>query len=205
MNPEPPILRSYKSLSRRLRRRFHVPLFFLLMQFSTLVPVVCAVAWMLRDAGWGWLAFLTGVLWFFGSILTSLPVLLSLTARRQNRQESPLPLSFWFTYILPRLLTAMALLVGRVDVAVVVAALFDILEMLIHKDGITASDAALVGRKAAALAAFVYNAVWLFVPLVVYEFLGKLRPLSLLDSLRSKPTRAEYVEQTREACEAGGG
>jgi hypothetical protein len=204
MNLEPPVLSSYNSLRRKLKRRFYIPRLYMQVWLPSLVPVICAVAWMLRDDGWVWLAYLTGFLWLLGNIGSLLLFGISFfTLRNRKDIQKPGP-RFFGIYFLSKLLTLFALLSGRIDVAIILAYGYDALAAFTTKHFTRANAMSALGHTLLLLA-FVTDVVWLYLLMLTFSWWWKYRMPSLIEIVRSRPTREKYVQETRESCAAGGG
>jgi len=194
----------HNTLWRKFRRRYWMhPIWllpWLLEDLAFLIPALCMVAWMLRDAGWQRLGdFLRG-LWLIGSVAGLLFGLLSLWMRRRYSRRfasRPLPAMPVLPYVIYAL-TAISLMQGRIDLAVYATFGLAALPKLQKNRSTALLDLALTG-------AFALNAIWAVVVLLALRLFKQNQQPDFLEIIRQKPGRMEFVREAREQCAAGGG
>ncbi|HLV80365.1 MAG TPA: hypothetical protein VKT32_08785 [Chthonomonadaceae bacterium] len=176
-------------------------------RLSFLVPALCMIAWMLKDSGWQWLFDFLRDLWLLRSIGGLLFGLFFLWVRgRYGKRLAARPLSLLaaLPYVICGL-TALALLQGRIDLAVYATFGLTALYRIWHgrqeeqfNPGAAIIDVALI-------AAFALNAVWAVVALLALHLFRQTASSGLQEEIRQKPGQMEYVHRAREQCAAGGG
>jgi hypothetical protein len=207
MGAEPYPSFPHNTLWRKLQRRYFLDRFSIVGAVFACPPALCSVSWLLH--GPLWFTLFCGACWFLTSLFMTFLMALGLISqiRRSVPQPHPFPsrlMLFWTVCV--HLSTLIALLSGRVDWA------FYITFGLSEWSGVWSSraqplQATLRFLFALALClAFAKHAAWMVVSLLIIQFLRSwcFRP-KLREAIRRLPTRAEYVDRSREACAAGGG
>jgi hypothetical protein len=179
-----------------------------------LIPPACMVAWLWKDQGWGWLAQTLRGLWFLESLfifLISGFVCLIWPFLIRNVDRSGLPTVLERRRLLATPIAAggkaLALLVGRVDWAVICSVGLDAVGLVSGKKA--AYSWRMLPRvllDIGVIAAFLAHstglliAVWLAAWLVMPWLTPTLREV-----VARKPTRADYVGRLQQQCASGHG
>jgi len=207
MSAEPSSFLPHNTLWRKLRRRYFFDRFSLFGAVFAYPAALCSVSWLLHGPLWLTLCF--GTLWFLASLFMTLAMAMSLTSgvRRGVQQLRPLSIRltlFWSLFVNGA--TVIVLLMGRIDWAFYIVFGLSVLSGLGSGRTISFQTALQLVLGLALCLAFALHAVWMVVALLLLQFLRpwRFRP-ELREAIRQKPTRAEYVARSREACEAGGG
>lgn len=113
----------------------------------------------------------------------------------------------WFAAALSAWLTTLALLIGRIDWAVLTTYGFGIIGSLSYAWNRKAWRYLFPALLSAnVVAAFVANSTWLIITsLLLREFLSPLFKPSLRDVIAHKPSKAKLVEKARQLCADGKG
>jgi len=196
----------HQALWRKLRRRYFVDGQTILYCLFVLPPVICSLAWLCNGPVSLLLTVAFGFLWFVSCTLTFLALSLSLIfRRRQNKAVPPLRFSpYWCALVMAT--TMIALLMRRVDWAFYLSFGFMNLSGLWNDQAARRKTVLSLVVGLALCLSFAAHAVWLVIPLLMLDCLLSwcIRP-ALLEELRRRPTRTEYVAHQREQCASGGG
>ncbi len=194
------------TLWRRLRRRYYLDSTTLFAGLFVLPPAFCGVAWLFHGPLSHWLAVTFGVLWFLASTFMTLAMLLCLVVMRRQSNLPARRRAMLLWQVVASSTTLLALVMGRVDAAFYfsfggmgLTGLWD--ERASVRNTIPPLIVAI-----AVCFAFAAHAVWLVIPLLLLHNLSpwRVRP-SLQEEVRRRPTRTEYLAQSRERCATGGG
>jgi hypothetical protein len=196
----------HQVLWRKLRRRYYLDGFAVFGGMFVLPPALCGVAWLCHGPISRWLTFGFGILWFLTCTFMMLAMSLSLIATRRQGKILPLMRFTLLWYILVNASTMIVLLIGRVDAAIYLS--FGLLGL----SGLWSGRASVRNTVLPLMAAlalclgFAAHSVWLVIPLLLLHYLQpwRVRP-SLLEEMRRRPTRMEYLARSREQCAAGAG
>src|SRR5579871_2121735 len=150
---------------RKIRRRHGFHPLSMFTSGMAAIPFAFLLAWMSRDAGWGWLAVLTGVIWVLSKLFHLGIWAVSLLARSRTgrRLGSAQGLFAFDIYMFGNGLSLIALLLGRIDLALSIEFGWNALISLMPINGKTIGAQNLLSALlyGALLAAFALHAVGL--------------------------------------------
>jgi hypothetical protein len=195
----------HNTWQRRLRRRFNPDYTQLTGVALMLPPAICSVSWLTH--GPVWLTLATGVIWGLFLLVLTAMLTVGLVATGKARPEAVPPSTRWNLLSMIVLLgaTLLALLTGHIDWAFYL--MFGLLNLttLLKSRALSFESAWTIVCGAAVCLAFAYHVAWLIIPLLLLQYLQSwiIKP-GLRERITKLPTRAEYVQRSREACAGGG-
>jgi len=149
-----------------------------------------------------------GILWGLFSLMLTFTMTVSLVVTTRARPQA-LPLSTRLNLICMLVLqvaTLFSLVTGHIDWAFYLMFGLSNLTSLLRSKTLSFESALSIVFGAALCLAFAHHMAWLILPLLLLECLQSwiFRP-GLRERIKRLPTRAEYLERSREACGSGGG
>lgn len=200
---------AHNALWRKMRRRYVFSPWLIGMYLLGLLPRLCLIAWLWREAGFGGLVSLLAALWTLrnGATLLFECFIAFAISRAKQGEAWPLIRSQALSF-LTTLLEFGALVSGHVEVAILLSLGMRLATALLSRQPLQGRIEAIL-RNAALLVASVYPAPWFALLLILHEQWRavaetRVRP-DLLAYIEELPARREYVQKTREQCAAGGG
>ncbi|MCW3051966.1 MAG: hypothetical protein JWN14_1136 [Chthonomonadales bacterium] len=196
----------HNTWQRRLRRRNSLDYTQLLGVAFMLPPAICSLSWLLH--GPLWLTFATGVLWGIFILAITASMTLGLVVTSKARPQT-LPFSARLNLlcmIILQVATLLALSSGHVDWAFYLMFGLPNLTSLLRSQTLSFDSARNIVFGVALCLAFAHHVAWLIIPLLLLQYLQSwfFKP-GLKEMITKLPTRAEYLERSREACSTGGG
>jgi len=195
----------HASVWRRLRRRCYLDMPEALTGVFALPAALCTVAWMIHSDALRRVVFAFGALWVLVVAFTGAMAALGLVVMIWAGKLAAPMLRSTPWYLCVSLATIVALLLGRVDAAFYLTYGATGLCALWFDRVTVRATVAPLAASLALCGAFAAHAVWAVIPLLLVYHLRPWRASSLLDEIRRRPTRAEYLAKRREQCAAGGG